>query len=508
MPQGFQFDAGTKAADFITSSRSVDMIFGPVGSGKTKAMCIRFMRHAQEQDASPIDGFRHTRFAMVRNTMPDLKRSTIRTWLETFPEETYGRFNYGASMHHTIAYGWPGGGVKTEFDFISLDKPEDVKKLRSTEYTGIGFNELPFMEKGLFDEADSRLRFPPAEHCPADAFGNRDPRWRGLLADGNAPEPDHWLATMAYGLEAPPGISEDDLKLYEWPSGWGLHMQPPALIERFDQLGRVVGYDVNPAAENLKNLPSDYYQRQLTSKTKGWIDSRLMNRVALVVDGQPVWPMFRREFHVAREALKPVPGRTVEIWLDFGRVYPAALFAQEVAGRIYIQYEILGFNEPTHVFAPKVKRFLATHYAGCDFRAVGDPKGQDGGRQIDRSDYDIFRENGIPVTPAPCPTNDIKMRTEAVAYALDDNPSGINSLVFSPLCRTLIAGMTGKYHLVEEEKGVFKPKKDKYSNLCDCLQYGCLSLGRGRKMMGLRPVGEARPVNLRQRQKTMRRIMA
>ena len=48
----------------------------------------------------------------------------------------------------------------SEIDFLALDKPEDVRKLRSTEYTGIAFNELQYIEKELFDEADSRLRYP------------------------------------------------------------------------------------------------------------------------------------------------------------------------------------------------------------------------------------------------------------------------------------------------------------------------------------------------------------
>ena len=45
------------------------------------------------------------------------------------------------------------------------------------------------------------------------------------------------------------------------------------------------------------------------------------------------------------------------VWLDFGRVFPAVLFAQEINGRINVQHEMLGFNEGATIFAPKVKRF-------------------------------------------------------------------------------------------------------------------------------------------------------
>jgi hypothetical protein len=113
----------------------------------------------------------------------------------------------------------------------------------------------------------------------------------------------------------------------------------------------------------------------------------------------------------------------------------------------------------------------------------------------------------MPVTPAPVKGNDIETRIEAVAFALNDNPRGINRLVISPLCRTLIVGTAGRYHLVREEDGELRPKKDKYSNLCDCLQYGCLSLGEGRRMIGLRPASESKPVAYRQH-RSMRRIQA
>jgi hypothetical protein len=82
-------------------------------------------------------------------------------------------------------------------------------------------------------------------------------------------------------------------------------------------------------------------------------------------------------------------------------------------------------------------------------------------------------------------------------------------MVISPRCRTLIVGMAGRYHLVREEDGVLKPKKDRYSNLPDCLQYGCLALGRGRRMRGLTPATEIEPVaGIRSKPKGVRRRVA
>jgi len=302
-------------------------------------------------------------------------------------------------------------------------------------------------------------------------------------------------------------MTVDERRALQWPKDWGFFLQPPASVKICDHRGEFIRHEINLDAENLRWLASDYYLDQLEGNNKNWIDNRLGNETVLVVDGSAVWPMFKRDFHVARSALRPIPGHDVLVWLDFGRVYPAALFAQEVSQRVYVQYEMLGFNEPATVFAPKVKRFLEQNYAGCAYRCVGDPKGRDRGQATDLSAYDVFRSHNMPVTPAPVRQNNIELRTEVVAHALNDNPGGVSRVLISPLCRTLIVGMAGRYHLVREEEGELRPMKDKYSNLCDCMGYGFLALGEGRRMLNLEPASELRGVNVStMRKRSLRRV--
>jgi hypothetical protein len=493
---------GEVVTRFVMSDNRVDIIQGPLGSGKTVGLFRRVGRHAMQQAPSPRDGLRKTRWAVIRNTFPELKRTSLKTWRAVWPESIYGTIKMGSPPRHDIAF----GDVRMEVDFLALDSEDDIKKLRSADYTGIALHECQYLPLEIFREARSRTN-----RYPEEADGGAT--WHGVIADANAPDEDHWLAIMTGQVELPEGISPEDRRALEWPSHWGFFKQPPAVVKIRNQRGEVIRREISLGAENLRWLASDYYLDLLDGNTADWVDNRLGNETILVIDGSPVWPMFRRDFHVAREPLRPVPHHNVLVWLDFGRVFPAALFAQEVNGRINVQYEMLGFNEGATIFAPKVKRFLEQHYPGHAFRCVGDPKGRDRGQATEQSAYDVFRANGMPVTPAPVKANDISTRIEAVAYALNDNPSGINRLVISPLCRTLIVGMAGRYHLVREEDGELRPKKDKYSNLCDCLQYGCLALGEGRRMAGLTPAAELRGVQTWKRKqgrdhKTMRRIQA
>lgn len=492
--------AGTQSAAFFQSNGVCDVIQGPLGSGKTRTMMARIMRHIQQQRVSRITGRRMSRWGVVRNTYPLLKDTTVKTWKDVAPEEVYGKMNMSSPMRHLLRW----GDIDAEIIFLALDEAADYAKLRSFEFTAIAWNELPFIRKDLFDEASSRLRWPGPEHGGSE--------WHGMIADANAPDEDHWLAMMTGQSPVPPNLTARERAEYEWPKEWGFFRQPPAVLEVKDQHGAVVDYKVNPAAENLENLREDYYSEMLSAKKKPWIDSRLRNVVATYIEGSPVWPQFNAEVHVSREPLRPMKGYVVDVGLDFG-LMPAAIFMQGMANRVFVQHELLGFNEGSVTFAPKVKRFLAEHYPGYEFRIHGDPKGRDRPQSDMRTSYEVFAENGLRVDPPPgLKQNMIATRVDAVTKVLTEMYDGRPRFVLSPLCRTLKLAMAGRYHLVREEDGELRPKKDMYSNPADALQYGILGLGEGRAMIGLKPIGELRGVQTWKRKqgrgKTMRRLEA
>jgi hypothetical protein len=94
-----------------------------------------------------------------------------------------------------------------------------------------------------------------------------------------------------------------------------------------------------------------------------------------------------------------------------------------------------------------------------------------------------------------------------VATPLNEMYDGKPRFALSPVCRTLKVAMAGRYHNEKDDAGVLKPKKDKYSNPADALQYLCLGLGEGRRMTGRTPIGEVRASRV-YKPKEMRRIRA
>lgn len=488
---------GVQLCAFMGSTAAVQVIQGPVGSGKSKGCNLKVWSLANQQRHGP-DGLRHSRWGVVRNTYPELRSTTIRTWVDTFPEEIYGPVVWSMPARQIMRV----ADVVLEIDFLALDKPEDVKKVRSGEYTGFYVNELQYLPKELFDEMTSRAgRFP--------AMKDGGPSWHGVIADMNAPDEDHFIAMMTGQTDYPENTPEDDR--IPFPPEWDFFMQPPGLLEIRGPDGKtVVSYPPNPRAENVEWLPKDYYPAQIKGKSRAWIKSRVLNQIALVVDGEAVWPGFRVDTHVAGEVLKAIPGHDIWIGLDFGR-QPAAVFGQTVNNRINVLAEMQAFGEGAVTFAPKVKRFLEQRFGGFSFRAYGDPKGQDKGQTDERTAYDVFKFNGIPVTPAPVKGNSIETRIQAVESVLDQNYMGRPRFQVSPACRSLKVGMEGRYCFKRKQASTethTEPDKNRYSHLADALQYMVLGMGEGRAMMGLTAANVSRGVQVYKGRKSMRRVEA
>lgn len=501
---------GAVMRQFARSNARVRVIRGPIRSGTSSLCCQEIWRRACEQAPGP-DGSRRTRWAVVRNTYPDLDRSTVKTWLGWFPEQDFGRLIRAKPMVQVLRR----GDVVLEVMFLALDKPEDVSKLRSTEWTGIWFNELEYISKEIFDEAESRVGYYPA-------VKDGGATWAGVIADMNAPTEDNWLVMMTGEVPLPEDMPEDDRQQYRWPASWDYFVQPPGLLEVYGPDGKTIeGYEVNPLAENLRWLPQvngrPLYLETIKGKTKRWIDSRIMNRITAPVIGSPVWPQFTLETHVAAVALRYNADYPLAVGLDFGR-RPSAIFGQPIGRRWQILGELNAVDVSAAEFAPMVAKWIAQHAPdlGADLpRAVtnkrlrlwGDPKGQDKVQSVDVTAYDVFRDHGMRVLPAPCPTNDVTQRVDAVDTVLQRMENGGPAFMLSPECRMLKMAMAGGYHWGENDVQRIVPVKDKYSNPADALQYLIIGEGEGAAMGGFarRVSGEAGPVQTRRAMRSLRR---
>jgi len=478
---------GLVAAEFLKSRPAageedllpIEIIVGPIGSGKTGADMIRILCHAMEQWPDR-DGWRRSKWAVVRNTNPMLETTTIASWLDWFPEDVFGKFNWSPPYSHTIRF--EEQRVELEVIFLALDRPEQARNFLSLEVTGIYFNELREIPRELVIAGRSRCgRYPSLRH-------GRGAKWAGVIADSNYPEDElHYLCFWAGWTQPPDWMDAATRRLMFKPKGITFFEQAPAMRPVRNQIGDIVDFEANPAAENLKNLRPGYYQAQLSGNTTAWVLNMLCCEVARATESRPVQPEFRDHVHVAKRPLHWEPGAgPLLVGMDGGRT-PAIICGQLVDGQIRILKEYLGQNVSvrSHVEATLPKMNVEFEgWADSHWRMKGtaDPSG--GGRRGGDEKTEIIhaREAGLSLVPAW--TNDPRQRQGALERRLTTMSSGQPSIVFCPAgCPTVIQGMRGAYRFrrLRGVDGQFTEEVDKnmHSHPCEATEYLVMGVDRG-----------------------------
>ena len=492
--------SGEVLKEFLKSSAFVRGCRGPVGSGKSVGCCIEIFRRACEQEPG-TDGVRRTKWAVIRNTNPELRTTTIATWLSWFPENEWGNFRWSPPFTHHIKR----GDVDLEVLFLPLDTPEDVKKLLSLELTGVFINEAREVPKAIIDAATSRVgRFPSLK----DGVG---PTWYGVIMDTNAPETEHWWPIMSGETPIPDHMSQDEALMLVKPDNWEFFTQPAGMLEERTKGNELTGYEINPLAENVGNLPPKYYDNMVRGKMKSWIDVYVLNRLGSTAEGKPVYQGFAEKTHVAKN---PIPLGMMDVYcgIDFG-LTPAAAFAQRTAnGRWTCIGELVCTDMGAKRFAEVIRRYVTDTFEEQTIHFYGDPTGDYRAGTDETTPFDMMRAAGIRVLPAP--SNDPVLRVEAVNAVLSrmvDGEPGF--LIDKPKCPVLVTGFLGGYHYrrlqVSGERFEDRPNKNKFSHIHDALQYAILGAGEGRELVRsarpLQPFQAKENKNFFQRKKLNRR---
>lgn len=445
---------------FHQSSALVRFIFGPFGSAKTTGCMTELYRRAREQKPDR-QGVRRTRWAVVRSTYPELETTTIKSWRAIFdrPEGILGKFRNGHPPDHLLRFTMNDGTrVESEFIFLAMDREEDVDKLLSLELTGIYYNELSELPRVVVTVGIGRIgRYP--------AMRDGGPTWYGIVGDTNGMPEDHWFY---------------DIAEKEAPQNWKVFRQPGAVV----RVGN--SWELNPKAENLKNLPPDYYANMLTSFTDEEITVYMACGFALVKSGKPIWAGFNDTLHVAD--IDPVPGIPVSMGADWG-LTPAAVLGQVLPnGSAIIFDEVVTEDADAKDLARLINHKMTNEYPDFEIdssRLTGDPSGVTR-MQTDKSQnvFAIMGAENLPFRPAS--TNDWDVRVSAISQPLAKLVGGKPQLMIARRCTYLRGGMAGRYAYrkmpsISEAKYAEKPDKNIYSHVCEAEQYWGLGVGFGRK---------------------------
>lgn len=445
-------------------------VMGPFGSGKSTANLAALMHTAETQN--PYKGIRHTRHAIVRNTSPLLKSTTIKTWQQVFPEEHVGPVIFSSPITHHIKV--PPRrhepGIDCEFLFIGLDKPKDVNKLLSLDLTCAFFNEAREIPKTIIDAMTGRVgRYPPKDW---DGVGATH---RYILADTNAPDEDNW-----YFKAAEEGEIGDELGRFPWR----FYRQPPAVFEvkeadkrRFHktELMRAAGrwWRINPEAENLDNLIDGYYFQQLQNKSLDWIKRYLQADYTFVVEGRPVVPEYNDT--AMCHPLEPLPGIALEAGIDLGLTPACAIGQRSPRGAWRILRELVAEDMGINRFAELLNGFIASEFPGLELdKLYMDPAGVIREEVYESTALKNLREHGFNVVAGP--SNDPQIKRDTLALPMNRFIDGMPGFLIDPSCKILRKGLAGGWNyrrmqLAGIDRYADKPDKNEYSHICEAAAY-------------------------------------
>lgn len=467
MSQGIVYTATNTASEFHRDDSFVRFLLGPVGPGKSVATCEEIFIRAIGQ-APGYDDVRRTRFAVIRNTYPDLKSTTIATWKTWYPEEKFGKIKWDSPIKHHLKFPLEDGTrVDCEVLFIALDSPDDIRKLRSLELTGAFLNEVQYVPYQIFLTCTERVdRYPPK-------ILGAPITWTGVFADSNLPDTDHWIYRK---IDAPR------------PKGYKLYFYKPAVLKVDDIPTDGEPYEISLDGSIfinnsdcdyrwVQNNP-DYWLKLVPGRTDEEIKVVLQGEYGMVMDGKPVHPTYNDRLHFSNRIIEYNPAIELGLGFDFGLTPACAINQLTPRGQLLLLDELwtedMGFRD-------FIKNIVIPHldknYAGwrLNYVAVGDPSGGTPSQTEANTCFQVAREEGMILTSAAA-SNDPVARRDGLKYFLGKMVDGIPAYSVSIKCPMIRKGLMGAYKYARlkvggDERYHEKPLKNMYSHSCEAEEY-------------------------------------
>ena len=251
-----QYTAPPTIARFMECCAPVRALIGPFGSGKSSGCVMELFRRCVGQHPG-TDMRRRTRWAIIRNTYPELRDTTRKTFENWIPRELGSWRKSDFEFHMSFR------DVRADFLFRALDRPDHIQKLMSLELTGAWINEARETPRSVFEVLEGRVgRYPSVNQGGAT--------WSGIILDTNPWAQNHW----GYQLFSLGKILESSGRVAT------LSPEHRAKYALFEQPG-----GRSPGAENIENLQPGYYDRIAIGKDSEWIESYVDGRYPSASEG-------------------------------------------------------------------------------------------------------------------------------------------------------------------------------------------------------------------------------
>jgi len=432
------YECGPVAQNFHADKTSrVKLLIGPFGTGKTST-CSYDIIEMQSDRVVPIRGIRRSRFAVVRNTYPELKDTTIKTYFDWFPEHVFGVYSK-TEKKYTLKY----DGKEIEILFRALDNPDDVKNLLSLELTGAHIDESREIHEDIIKVLLGRVgRYPSMKDTGGVNPFISPPQ---VILSSNYPSTEHWMY-------------RDFVK--DPVDGYAIYEQ-----------GQL---------ENKHNLRPNYYEdlERDYANRPDLLRTLVRGTWGVTVKGKQVYPEFNREIHVSKFPLMPKTAVPIVRGWDNTGLSPAINLSYLNATGQWCIFKEFPFEDTGIMDATEAVILWANMNlpAGCEVTDYGDPAGNN--RDSNKKSPAMYiQEKAVEYGKAITIIDGIqtfKIRRETVAGRLTKMRNGQPAILIDPSCTRIIDGFEGGYAYPEiGNSGVYKtePAKNEYSHIHDSIQY-------------------------------------
>lgn len=436
---------------FHNDDSFIKLIIGPYGSGKSTMCCQEIVRRACSMPYWS-NNRRKSRWAIVRNTSGELQSTTLQTWLTWFGDLGDISKRQKPIMTYEHSFNDGNGIVELELIFLALDRPDDVRKVKSLELSGVYLNELSELPQNALSHFKGRVngRYPSKSFC-------KDSYWSGIIADTNPPDVDHWIYR---------DFETANLEDYT------IFHQPHGLLK--DEDGNWVP---NVDADNANNLSYDYYLKLAQGQSEDFVKVYCLGEYGSVGHGKEVYPEYNDDVHASKD-IKAIQGAPIHLGWDFG-LTPACIVVQfSGRGQLLVLKEYTSEDMGIRTFAENiVLPGLERDFPYCKIGiSRADPSGIASDTIMEELSC-IGELNNLGITTHGGRTNEIESRISSVRYFLNRMCDGHPSFILSRGdCPVLRRGFIRDYcykrvSVSGEERYKDKPHKSHSSHIHDALQY-------------------------------------
>lgn len=421
--------------DHLPGELFYNWIVGPVGSGKTTGLFFKLVYMAKQQAPGP-DGIRRTKAVIVRNTLPQLRDTTLASWGYWFRDGVAGTWR-ATENKFTLKF----DDVECEVLFRPLDTADDVARVLSLEINFAILDEFVQIPREIVEALSARLgRFKLPDGTPPTNWG--------MWGSSNPSTEDNWWFDYLHN---------------NLPENAKYFVQPSGLSE---------------GAENLDNLPGGraYYTNQAKGKSDVWIKQFIDAEWGYSVSGKPVVPTFKADLHLTNNPITYSPNLPLVIGMDPGLGGSALIFGQQdLHGRLLVLGELVqsGYGVE-RLITEKLRPYLRRRFPDAKVIIAPDPAANNRSQTNEKTVVDLFRKH---FEVDRFMNNRLNHRLDPIEHfttRLTDIGAALR--IDAKECPILVRALKGGWrYAVDSKRDMPKPEPEKnaYSHPGDAFGYLC-----------------------------------